>query len=218
MAVMSEGKTKTHPVKRIAARRQTLGAMRFTGESCHVRASAKSCLLAQAQGYFPRVRARGVSAKTANSRARARARVGASAISAFSRGVRGFYTVQQRRSPALVRRHAKEGPCAPRGWPSPALCVLPCLRPVLRPCVASGASCGVLRGAGVRGAQSKAPGAGLPFRGQALGRKKKPWSGAGAEFLFFRLRALLRGAGLVCAHVREGIFFGERSGGISESF
>ena len=48
-------------------------------------------------------------------------------------------------------------------------------------------------GGAVRGAQSKAPGAGLPFRGLPLGRKD------------ISLSASLRGAGLVCAHVREGV-------------
>ncbi len=100
------------PVKRQGARRQTLGAMRFTGESCHVRASAKSCLPAQAQGFFPRVRARGVSAKTANSRARARARV----------GVCNFFVFAGR--PGLLYRAAKAFPCpcAPASQGRP-LCV-----------------------------------------------------------------------------------------------
>lgn len=94
---------------------------------------------------FSRARARawGVCQNCHFSRACACARRG-SATSSFSRGVRGFYIVQQKRSPALVHRHPKEGPCAPRGWPSPASCVLPCLHPVLRLCVASGASCGLL--------------------------------------------------------------------------
>ncbi len=166
---------KSHATPQVLPWQQPLQGKTKKASKTHSRSTADAWGYAFYWRFLPRPRfcqvlPSGSGSGLFSARACACARRG-SATSSFSRGVRGFYIVQQRRSPALVRRHPKEGPCAPRGWPSPASCVLPACTPSCVPAwlLARPAGCFVALPSGGKGSRFSLRGA-LPAKEGTLWR------------------------------------------------